>query len=107
MACIFTYIYLKYAFLPMYLGIETGMLWPLKQVYPWNVIQWEIELRRMLSERRHTSPEAVGDVVSANGGWKQMCINQSTYKTREVGGHLATTVTDVFVKFAGVELPLH
>lgn len=44
MACIFTDIYLKYPCLYIYLAIETGMSWPLKQVYPWNVIQWEIEL---------------------------------------------------------------
>lgn len=35
-----------------------------------------------------------------------MYINQSVEELREVGGHLSTTVTDVVVNFAGVELPL-
>lgn len=50
--------------------------------------------------------EAAPVLISANGGWSEIFINQSMMELQEIGGQFSTTVTDVVVNFAGVQLPL-
>lgn len=65
----------------------------------------ETNVKRTKPVIRHQE-RVVPAVISANGGRGELHAGQSAAESRETGGRLSTTVTDVVVNFAGVELPL-